>query len=508
MEYVTADTTHGTVRGQKLDGVLRFAGMHYAAETSGAGRFLPPRPLAPWEGVKDALEFGDVAPQPPAFWAPLPESEDCLVVNVWTPATTGSRPVVFWIHGGGYMIGSGHDAYTDGTALARDNDVVVVSVNHRLGILGFLDLEGIAGPAYAGSGNASLLDLVAALEWVRDNIASFGGDPEAVTIFGHSGGASKIASLMAMPAANGLYRAAGIFGGPPFGFRTREETAATAREVLDKLGIEIGNVATIASVPLERLKEVQVELGAAGMPGVNGMRFSPVANTDVLPIEPYAAFAAGASSGVTVIAGSSLDEARLAMLSNPAYRDPAYEISADELHRRVAGGLDDPAQADDLILRYRALDPSESNVDLMFDILSDQLRVRTLRLVDAHLEGGDSPAYTYLCVVNHDGPGGAKHGTEVSFFFDTIDGDPMLESTPERERVAEQFSAAFARFARTGKWGSEEDEWPSFTEAEPSQVILDDDSIRVERLPYEARIRAWDGIVVTPASDPWSGLMG
>jgi para-nitrobenzyl esterase len=228
------ETATGKIRGSVAGGIHAFKGIPYGASTAGANRFRPPQPVAAWSSVRDVLAYQSKAPQSPAqvkrraemdnILGPVdgsPESEDCLTLNIWTRGIAGKRPVMVWLHGGAFAYGSGNRAVTDGANLARRGDVVVVSVNHRLNICGYLHLEDVAGERFAGSGNAGSLDMVRALEWVRDNIAAFGGDPGCVTIFGESGGGGKVSALLVMPGAKGLFHRAVIQSGAAVRFTTR-----------------------------------------------------------------------------------------------------------------------------------------------------------------------------------------------------------------------------------------------------------------------------------------------
>lgn len=495
------ETTAGRIRGRSIDGdVLRFAGVPYAAPTGGAGRFRPPQPRAPWAGIRTADAFAPIAPQHGAHAKPggaEAMSEDCLALNVWTPSTAGRRPVLVWLHGGGFASGMPHHRPADGTALARTGDVVVVSVAHRLALLGFLHLDELCGGEYAGSGNAGMLDLVAALTWIRDNIAAFGGDPDAVTIHGHSGGGGKVAALCSMPAARGLFRSAAIHGGPPFGFKHAATAHETAEQALALLEIPPTRADRLRDVPLQRLLAVQRDLGVHGAPGPDGMRFAPTVATPELPADPLQAFAAGAASDVALMVGTALDESRAAAFAHPAYLT-GDEISDDDLVARVRPGLDDPDDAEGLVAAYRELDPAAGNVDHFFAITSDQFRIRSLRLADAKHLGDGRPSWVYLCETAHDTPHGAFHGIEMPLFFNNT-----TPATPGRA-VASALSAQLVAFAHDELGASET--WAPYTPPQPDQLVIEDDALQTARAPRHERVRLWDGIVVTPSTDPWTTL--
>ena len=317
-------TNSGPLRGARENGLAVFRGVPYAAPPVGELRWMPPRPHLPWTEPRDALEFGNVAPQekssliPPAALVEHPESEDCLYLNVWTPAADdGARPVMLWIHGGGFAFGAGSEALYDGSALAA-RDVVVVTVNYRLGPLGFVRLKELTNGAIPSTGNEGLLDQVAALEWVRDNIAVLGGDADNVTIFGESAGGASVQSLLSMPAARGLFHKAIVQSGPGHThFNVDEAVDKIARPMLEALG----------TMDPEALRSITADGLLAAIPpcmeslvsrdlSVRTHWAKPVVDGETMPDWSESALASGAQSGMPLMVGTTRDEMSMEMLAN------------------------------------------------------------------------------------------------------------------------------------------------------------------------------------------------
>ncbi len=500
-------TTAGKVQGYTRNDIHVFKGIPYGAPTGGSNRFRPPTPPAPWTGVRDALQFGASSPQPAAGMAGLyaitgsterePESEDCLYLNVWTPAVNdgGKRPVMFWCHGGGFTMGSGSSGFYRGTNLARKGDVVVVTVNHRLGPLGYLYLGDIVGDEYALSGNVGMLDLVAALEWVRDNIAAFGGDPGNVTIFGESGGGAKVSTLLAMPAAQGLFHRAIVQSGPGLRVMSREKATEHAEKLLKALEIAPGNIEQLNAVPVEQIFAANARVNRNTLRG-----WSPVLDGQVLPHHPFDPVAPAISAHVPLIIGTNKDEATLFLLADSGL------ATLDEAGLRVRIQALVGDAADRLIAVYHHVYPQFSTADLFAAMMSDHsMRMNSITLAERKDAQRAAPVYMYLFTYEtpvHDGRLKSCHALEIPFVFDNVDRtDRFTGTSPERFPLAEKMSEAWIAFARTGVPSARElPPWPTYT-PEQRHTMIFDTICRVEDDPGGALREAWSGIPIRSLSE-------
>ncbi|MFD3838502.1 carboxylesterase/lipase family protein [Streptomyces sp. NPDC058642] len=490
-EYPEAATAAGAVRGRREGDLTVFRGIPYAQPPVGEARFAAPRRVERWDGVREAFAFGPPPPQEPfgpAAPGALPAGDDWLTVNVWTPDAdpAAGRPVMVWIYGGAYKFGSSDDPAYDGGRLSSEGGIVVVTLNYRVGIEGFLRIEG--APA-----NRGLLDQVAALEWVRENIAAFGGDPEQVTVFGESAGAGSIAALMAMPGARGLFRRAIAQSVPGTYF-----SDALAADIAETLAAGIGlrpTVADLAGVDPRKLPEAGAALTGRmrgyvhrwGAVALTPTPFSPVVDGEVLPTAPWEALADGAARDVELIAGHSRDEYRLFLLLGGLLGRVDDGLAA--LALSLFGPTPDAEQA------YRAAFPDASTEYLFELVQSDWLfRMPSLRLAQAHVAGGGR-AHVYDLTWSAPANGGALgacHGLDVPLTFGVFDGNglgPMLigpTPSPETETLSAHIRSSWTAFATTGDPG-----WPAY-DPERRLVRLLDTEPTVTAYPEETSRRLWE----------------
>jgi para-nitrobenzyl esterase len=488
-------TRQGIVRGRIEEGVAVFKGIPYAAPPFGSNRFQPPRPAERWDGVREALSYGATVPKPPYFPPfdvlipePVVPGEDCLNLNIWTPDMGRSGlPVMVWIHGGAFANGSNAILQYDGSRFARDG-VVCVSINYRLGADGFLFLDD-------GISNLGLLDQVAALIWVQENIAAFGGDANNVTIFGESAGGMSVSTLLSMPRAKGLFRRVIAQSGAGHHVISPATGKRVGQYLAEKLGVEATRAA-IAAVSTDNLLKAQMALSADafgnpdperwGEVAANLMPFEPVIDGDILPTRPIDSIVGGAGAGVDVLIGTNTDEEMLFMLPNGSIN----HINEDMLAGAVAAyGL----PVAETIATYRAIRPGASAGELLEAILTDWFfRIPAIRLAEAHSKGSGA-TYMYEFAwrsPKFDGKLGACHALEVPFAFDTLDKegfDQLLGNEPPQQ-LADAMHAAWVAFAKGGDPG-----WQRYDLDRRSTMRFDTKQELVED-PRSAERVLWEGV--------------
>ncbi len=501
------ETTSGRIAGRTELGVTRFLGVPHARPPIGALRFRPPQPPEPWANVREAAEFGGSAPQIEFPGRPLPgtsvgaQSEDCLYLNVWTPAAdSGKRPVMVWLHGGAFISGSGSQGFYDPTSLVRRGDVVVVTLNYRLGALGFLYLGADGAARLGATANVGLLDQIEALAWVRDNAAAFGGDPENVTIFGESSGARSVATLCGTPAARGLFRRAIAQSGGASHVHDEQSASAVRAEFLRELGLGEHELERLRELPVASLLEAQgrVVTRRIGTPG--WMPFQPVVDGVVLPQPALAAIRAGTSRAVPLLLGSNRDEWKLFAAMDPRLR--ALD-DAGLLARAVARVPDgDPARAKALVEGYRGAREARvgtTPLDLFCAHETDRVyRIPMLRVADAQREaGGTVFAYHFTRPAELLGGSlGACHAAEVPYVFGSVGAPAGLAWTgggAEVERLSANRMDAWTSFARDGvPRASGLPDWtPNTTERRAPLVHGTPCSMELD--PGAVTRRLWDG---------------
>jgi para-nitrobenzyl esterase len=499
-----AKTQYGKVRGYVEDGVLTFKGVPYGADTGGENRWLPARPPKPWDGELPALTYGANCPQRLHDWSSEQtflqqwtdgwQSEDMLKVNIWTPSLTGKRPVMFYIHGGGFTFGSAYElASQDGAQMARHHDVVSVTVNHRLNVLGFLDLSEFGGPAYADSVNVGMTDLVAALRWVRDNIASFGGDPDCVMIYGQSGGGSKVTTLLGMPSAQGLiHRASAQSGGggnPPNGEQSRE----LAKRVIAELGVR--DLAALQKMDWARLNEIgnavvarmNPPMGAgAAAPGIAKPRvgWGPTVDGRIITMRSFSDGAPEISKNVPMLIGSVSEEGNR-MSSRPTEAEWLATLTKSY----------GEAKATALVAALKKAHPKKSVRTLSYmcsggGLNGVTMRNNVTRMATMKCEQKGAPVFTWYFTWQSPmlEDAGAWHTAELAFCFDnTARASQGTGNTPEAQALARKMATAWATFARTGNPSQPGLPWTAFNPDRCPTMVFDSTCRVVDDPEAEAR---------------------
>ncbi|HEY5011315.1 MAG TPA: carboxylesterase/lipase family protein [Acidimicrobiia bacterium] len=480
MSGAIVDTRSGKVQGIERDGVHVFRGIPYAAPPVGRLRWKAPQRETAWDDVRDATRFSAQSAQGAFMLDQLlggpvrPKSEDSLYLNVWTPGLDDAhRPVMVWIHGGAFMFGEGATPWYDGTNFATHGDVVLVSINYRLGSFGFLHLADLFGDEVAGSGNLGLLDQVAALEWVRDCIEAFGGDPGQVTIFGESAGAGSIGTLLGLPAAKGLFHGAIPQSGAASWFASTERATEIATVLVDALGVEPGDLDALYAKTTDEIIAAQASVGLET--DATGLPFQPVIDGTVLPQPPLDAIANGSAAGVRLLVGTNRDEMTLFGVLDPTLTT-LDEAAIRERIRTYWG----ESGIDEFLATYQGLHPGASLQDLWISMSTDALfRIPAIRLAEHQL--AHAPVWSYLFTWASPVFNGilrSTHALEIPFVFDALEqpGSEMFTGTgEERAGIARRMHEAWIAFARNGDPSHAAiPEWPRYDTEHRSTMRIDE----------------------------------
>jgi para-nitrobenzyl esterase len=504
---VVVETPSGKLVGRTIDGsaggarVRSFLGVPFAKPPVGALRFAPPEPIAPWAGELQAVEYGGSALQA-AMTIPLPgmevgrQDEDCLYLNVFAPeGGAPKKPVLVWIHGGGFVIGSGSQEIYGGARLASRGDVVVVTINYRLGALGFLHVDDVC-PMPGAVSNPGMLDQIAALEWVKSHVAAFGGDPANVTIFGESAGGMSVGTLLGMPRARGLFARAIPQSGAAHHVHTREAASRVAEAFLGVLGIDRADAPrALREMPAQKLVDAQMplQLQLAGSLGL--LPFQPVVDGASLPDQPLQAVREGGCRGVSLLAGTTRDEWKLFVLMDPAAQGLDEAKLLERLGREVP-----EVDAADLVATYRdarrARGEGTAPLDLFAAIQTDRtFRIPSIRLAEA--QAAHAPESTFMYRFDWESPMlggllGACHAVEIPFVFGTADlpnGEQFSGKGPEVDALTAATMDTWLRFARTGDAGfAAYDAARRATRIYGREIRDEDDPQGAERALWEGRL--------------------
>jgi para-nitrobenzyl esterase len=481
-EAPIATTKSGKIRGAVENGINVFKGVRYGTDTA-TTRFAAPKPPAPWSDVKDALHYGESTLQAEGgdggglfkSWRPsppLPMSEDCLFLNVWTPALRDGkkRPIMVWLHGGGFATGSGSSYAYDGVRLATRGDVVVISINHRLNTFGYLYLAEY-GADFADSGNAGSLDMILALEWVRDHAAEFGGDAGNVLIFGESGGGSKVSVLMAMDKAKGLFHRGVVQSGPMLQANMPEVSAKGAEAVVAELGLTRDTIDQIKTMSAERIQKAVRNATRAGARGIGA---GPVLDGHSLKRHPFTPDAPAQSASVPLLIGTCRTETSLLTGgAQPDLWNLTWDTLAEKLQPQLPG-----LNAERIVSEYRKLHPQRSAPDAYFTITTDRGFYRSsVAEADRKADQGGAPVYFYLLEWDTPVNGGkwfAPHALDIGFVFDNVaKSESMSGIGPEQQRIADMMSESWLAFARSGDPNNAAvPHWPAYDSKKRATMIF------------------------------------
>jgi para-nitrobenzyl esterase len=504
---VVANTQNGQVGGKTINGVNIFKGIRYGASTAGSNRFKPPKPVEPWDGIFDATEFGPTAPQrshaemgtsepddeegkrrKEAFGQFLhgiagdepAQSEDCLRINIWSKGldSSKSRAVMVWLHGGAFESGSGSWPLYDGTPLASRDDTVVVTINHRLGVLGFLYLDEVGGEEYTGSGNAGMLDIVQALRWIQDNIQAFGGDPSKVMVFGSSGGASKTSTLLAMPSAKGLFHRGVLMSGPMMRVRTAEHAAHVTNQLLDRLNLTPNEIGKLHDYPYQKLLSEAAHLALpidAGLAGAANpedfMPMQPVVDGSAIPVQPMEPVASPFGADVEIMIGSTKDDMKMMMLSMPWF-GKLDEAGLAQIFSSTYGEISAP-----MLAAYRRAYPAATPTDIACQSVTDRVMWAGAIEWAERKSVDNAPVFVYRFDFETPIMGGilgATHGGDIPLAMNNYSYTPMAGDRPDNTQMAEIMSEAFVQFAHSGNPNHPVlPEWKPYNAEERNTLVFD-----------------------------------
>ncbi len=500
-----------TTKCGKLEGLIEndmyvFKGIPYASPPVGNLRWMPPQPPESWSGIRPAKKYGKISPQnvmPMAANVPgMPDfskdfqDEHCLYLNVWTPGLDDARrPVIFWIHGGAFIIGAGNEPFLEGGRLVKRGNIVLVSINYRMGAFGFLNLKEVTGGKIPATGNEGLLDQIAALDWVHDNIIAFGGNPDNVTVVGFSAGGMSIGDLLSMPLARGKFHKTINRSGSTNVVNTLETAVEISEQFLKVLNVNRKDTATLRALTTDQLLDGQQKMGVIQREAKGSATpFMPVVDGKVIPDFPIELIKKGSAKNVIVMAGNTLDEMKAMTGMDPAMRNLDEEGLIKRLSRLLpAKNIPEVVKVYREALKRRG--SSATPLDILGTITTDMMfRIPTIHLVEAQRDNG-IPAYNYYFTYKSPAMGGilgAMHGLDSPFLFGQLDAN-FTGMGPEAEDLAVKIQDSCIAFVHTGDPSCKTaGKWPVYGKNRMTMIF--DKNTRVEAAPYEAERKVWDNI--------------